>query len=67
MSNAETYIIAAWLEGKEWRYRVRHVHSGEESHASRLEDVANLLEQRTGVSPLAPARTRESNDEANRS
>ncbi len=54
-SDAETYVITAWREGNQWRYRARHIRSGEERYFARLEDVAEMMENRTGLAPLPRA------------
>ena len=57
-SDAETHVITAWREGDEWRYRARHIRSGEERYFTRLEDVAEMMENRTGLAPLPQYKTR---------
>ncbi len=57
-SDAETYVITAWREGKQWRYRARHIRSGEDKYFVRLEDVAEMMENRTGLAPLPRCSTR---------
>ena len=51
-----SFVITAWLEpyqgaAGEWRYHVRHVQSGQESHFTHLEGVVSFLAQQTGVAP----------------
>ena len=53
-----THVITAWLEGEEWRFQVKHVRTGDDRYFSRLEDVAALLAERTGVALLAPGKMR---------
>ncbi len=56
--NPETFVITAWREGEQWRYRARHIHSGEDKYFTRLEDVAEMMENRTGLAPLSRCNTR---------
>jgi len=57
-SDAETYVITAWREGDQWRYRARHIRSGEERYFAKLEDVAEMMETRTGLAPLPRSKMR---------
>lgn len=59
-----THVITAWLEGEQWRYQVQHVRSGEERFFTRLEEVAALLADRSGVSPLMSQQEGSERDEA---
>lgn len=56
--DAETFVITAWREGEQWRYRARHIRSGEDKYFTRLEDVAEMMESRTGLAPLPRCDTR---------
>ncbi len=58
-----THVITAWLEGEQWRFQVKHVRSGDDRYFARLEDVAALLTERTGVSLLVPGKTRDDGNE----
>lgn len=59
-----SFVIRLWLEkrapieGPEWRFEVRHVQSGEQTHGRTLADLMAFVERQAGVpAPRFPATT----------
>ena len=54
-----SFVMTLWLEGREvegppeWRWRVRHVQSGEERCFSRLTEVLAYIEEKARIAPPA--------------
>ena len=54
-----SFVMTLWLEGREvegppeWRWRVRHVQSGEERCFCRLTEVLSYIEEKARIAPPA--------------
>ena len=51
-----SFVLTLWLEpsseeAPQWRWRVRHVQSGEDRYFARIVDVLRFTAERAGVSP----------------